>query len=75
MMQAVNTANIIPNFRELVLEILGYNFVQLFSDFKGKDKMLSVRVLWPAKIDGQVEVYSKSYAGEPGKGKLSFSIT
>ena len=74
MMAAVNS-EAIPNFRELVLEILGYNFVQLFSDFKGKNKNLEVRVLWPAKIDGKVEVYSKSYAAEPGKGKLSFSIT
>jgi hypothetical protein len=74
MMAAVN-GGAIPNFRELVLEILGYNFVQLFSDFKGREKQLYVRVLWPAKIDGEVEVYSKSYAAEPGKAKLSFSIT
>lgn len=74
MMAAVNKGAI-PNFRELVLEILGYNFVQLFSDFKGRNKLLNVRVLWPAKIDGNVEVYSKSYAAEPGKAKLSFSIT
>lgn len=71
---AVNDG-IIPNFRELVLEILGYNFVQLFTDFKGRDKQLAVRVLWPAKIDGNVKIYSKAYAAEPGKGKLSFSIT
>jgi len=75
MMSAVNDHDVIPNFRKLVLEILGYNFVQLFSDFKGRDKRLEVRVLWPAKIDGNVKIDSKSYAAEPGKGKLSFSIT
>lgn len=74
MMAAVNS-DAIPNFRKLVLEILGYNFVQLFSDFKGKDKLLNVRVLWPAKLNGTVSVSSKSYAAEPGKAKLSFSIT
>jgi hypothetical protein len=74
MMAAVN-AEKIPNFRKLVLEILGYNFIQLFSDFKGKDKRLTVRVLWPAKVNGRVSVSSKSYAAEPGKTKLSFSIT
>lgn len=71
----MNKGDAIPNFRKLVLEILGYNFVQLFTDIKGKQKQFQVRVLWPAKIDGNVEVYSKSYAAEPGKGKLSFSIT
>lgn len=71
----INSGDVIPNFRKLVLEILGYNFVQLFTDIKGKKKQFQVRVLWPAKLDGNVEVYSKSYAAEPGKGKLSFSIT
>lgn len=65
----------IPNFRKLVLEILGYNFVQLYSDFKGANKIFNVRVLWPAKLRGTVKVATKAYAAEPGKGKLSFSIT
>jgi len=72
---AINEKNAIPDFRKIVLEILGFNFVQLFTDFKGKSKNLTVRVLWPAKVDGKVEVYSKSYAAEPGKGKLSFSVS
>lgn len=70
---AVNKMNALPAFRKTALEILDYNFMQIFSRERGKK--LYADVLWPGKVDGVVEIYSKSSSASPEQQKISFSIT
>lgn len=70
---AVNVRNALPDFQNLAKELLGYNFVQIFTQIKKRPPGMSFRVLWPAKIDGTVEIYSNSAQNEL-KGKLGFRI-
>lgn len=74
--KSVNNANILPEFQNLAKELLGYNFVQIFTQVRGGAKRpggMTFRVLWPAKIDGTVEAYSNS-SQKDLKGKLGFRI-
>lgn len=67
---------ILPDFQNLAKELLGYNFVQIFTQIKGgatRPGGMQFRVLWPAKIDGTVEAYSNS-SQKDLKGKLGFRI-
>jgi hypothetical protein len=68
----VNEGTAIPNFKEALIESLGYNFVQLYTNVKG-DK-LETKAFWPAKISGQVKLKTKGSAGEM-KGKISVEIS
>ena len=61
-----------PNFKTVVLETLGYNFVQIYTNVKGNK--LETTVLWPGKVDGKVSLRTKGYAAAPN-AKLSFQIT
>jgi len=70
---SVNKDGSLPNLKRAVLEILGSNFIQIYSTIKG-DK-LETFVLWPNKVNGDVFLYSKAYAGDPTKGKLSFYVS
>jgi hypothetical protein len=73
---AINKGNALPEFQNLAKELLGYNFVQIFTQIRGGAKRpggMTFRVLWPAKIDGQVETYSNSSQLDL-KGKLGFRI-
>lgn len=70
---AVNSGNALPDFQNLAKELLGYNFVQIFTQIKKRPPGMSFRVLWPAKIDGTVEIYSNSSQNDL-KGKLGFRI-
>lgn len=70
---AINNGNALPDFQNLAKELLGYNFVQIFTQIKKRPTGMTFRVLWPAKIDGTVEVYSNSSQIEL-KGKLGFRI-
>jgi hypothetical protein len=72
LLSAVNEKNALPGFRKTVLEILGYNFVQIFS--RERQGKLFADVLWPATVNGQVEMYSKSSSSDPEHQKLSFSV-
>jgi hypothetical protein len=65
-------AGLIPGFRETVLELLDENFMQIFTRDVGKK--LEFEVLWPGKIDGNVELYSKIAAPEPNKQAMSFKV-
>lgn len=71
--RSVNTEGALPNLKKAVLEILGSNFVQLYTAVN--NKQLVTTVLWPNKVDGDVYLYSKAYAGDPGKSKLSFYVS
>lgn len=70
---AVNKGNALPEFQNLAKELLGYNFVQIFTQIKKRPPGMTFRVLWPAKIDGEIEVYSNSSQLDL-KGKLGFRI-
>jgi hypothetical protein len=62
----------VPKFREALIESLGYNFVQLYTNVKGD--ILATEAFWPAKISGQVKLKTKGSAGEM-KGKMSVEIS
>jgi hypothetical protein len=69
----VNKNNVFPEFKSVVLMILGYNFVQVFS--RERQGKLFADVLWPGTVNGNVQIYSKSTSKSPGSDKLSFSVT
>ena len=70
---SINKNDVLPDFANLAKELLGYNFVQIFTQIRKRPPGMQFRVLWPAKIDGEVEVYSNSSQIEL-KGKLGFRI-
>jgi hypothetical protein len=71
--RAVNVKNALPQLKPVVLETLGYNFIQVYSQQSGN--MLKTKVFWPAKIDGKVQLKTKGYAGNPNFGKLGFQVS
>jgi hypothetical protein len=62
----------IPDFRQTVLEVLDMNFVQIFSRVVGGK--LTADVLWPGKVDGNVLLWTKAEAGNPGSAGFSFKV-
>lgn len=72
-MDAVNKGDAIPELAPALIESLGYNFVQLYSNVKG-DRLVT-EVFWPAKISGKIKLKTKGSAAEPTKGKLSVEIS
>lgn len=71
--KAVNKGSAVPNLREALIESLGYNFVQLYTNVKGN--RLETYAFWPAMIKGQVKLKTKGSAADPKKGKLSVEIS
>ena len=70
---AVNKGAAVPNLREALIECLGYNFVQLYTNVKnGK---LVTEAFWPAKLKGEVKLKTKGSASDPKQGKLSVEIS
>lgn len=72
-LKAVNTKNALPQLKPVVLETLGYNFMQVYTQQAGNK--LKTKVFWPAKIDGKVQLKTKGYAGNPNFGKLGFQVS
>jgi hypothetical protein len=70
-MAIINSGGI-EGFREALIESLGYNFIQLYTNVK-QDKLVT-EAFWPAKISGQVKLKTKSSAGEI-KGRISVEIS
>jgi hypothetical protein len=69
----INTVQPMRDFRPIILELLGENFVQIFTRvISGK---LTFHVLWPGKIDGHVGLWTKIEASNPSGAGLSFKIT
>jgi hypothetical protein len=72
-LNAVNKRNALPQLKPVVLETLGYNFMQVYTTLAGNK--LKTKVFWPAKIDGKVQLKTKGYAGNPNYGKLGFQVS
>jgi curved DNA-binding protein CbpA len=72
-LKAVNAKNALPQLKPVVLETLGYNFMQVYTQQAGNK--LKTKVFWPAKIDGKVQLKTKGYAGNPNFGKLGFQVS
>jgi hypothetical protein len=68
---AVNSKSALLNFKAVVLEILGYNFVQLNTKATAGHYVTSVH--WPAKLRGDIIMVNKYGAKNTG-GKLSFAV-
>jgi hypothetical protein len=71
--RAVNKGSAVPNLREALIESLGYNFIQLYTNVKG-DRLVT-EAFWPAKLNGNVKLRTKGSAADPKKGKLSVEIS
>lgn len=71
-MRAVNTDRAVPELRAALIESLGYNFIQLYTNVR--DNKLITEAFWPAKISGQVKLKTKGSAGEI-KGKMNVEIS
>ena len=72
-MNAVNNENAVKDFQPMVIQSLGYNFIQLYTNVKGNN--LVTEAFWPAKISGQVKLKTKGSASNPTKGKISVEIS
>lgn len=62
----------VPEFQEVILEILDYNFIQQYA--KALRGRLSFSTQWPAKLDGVITMESKSGGTDPTKGGLNFKL-
>jgi hypothetical protein len=74
---AINKFDALPDFEQAVRTILGENFMQIYTIIKGDAKKggtIDIRVLYPAQIEGKVELASKASQRQI-IGKLSFSIS
>ena len=74
-MQAVNEGSALPEFQNVVLAVLDMNFVQQYADFDPKSRVMSFATQWPAKLDGNITLESKSGATDPTKGGFSFKLS
>jgi hypothetical protein len=72
-MNAINNENAVEDFQPMVIQSLGYNFIQLYTNVKGNK--LVTEAFWPAKISGQVKLKTKASASNPTKGKISVEIS
>jgi len=72
---AINARDALPEFKDLVLEILEMNFVQQYTDYENKHKgELTFATQWPAKLDGKVTLENKCSAKDPFANGLSFKL-
>ena len=71
-MQAVN-GGAVPEFQAAVLEILDYNFIQQYTS-ANKNGTLTFTTQWPARLDGEVSLETKSGGTDPTKGGFSFKL-
>ena len=72
-MDIVNSGAL-PEFQSAILEILGYNFIQQYTDIENKTGELIFNTQWPAQLDGVVTLETKSGATDPTKGGFSFKL-
>lgn len=64
----------VPEFQAAVLEILDFNFIQQYTTVNNKTGVLKFVTQWPAKLDGQVSIETKSGGTDPTKGGFSFKL-
>ncbi len=70
-MNIVNSGAV-PEFQAVVLEVLDYNFIQQYTTASGNTLVFNTQ--WPAKLDGEVTIESKSGGVDPTKGGFSFKL-
>lgn len=70
-MAAVNAGEALVNFKSAVLQILGYNFIQLNTKQIGGEYVTTAN--WPATISGKITLEDKGGAARTG-AKLCFKI-
>ena len=70
-MNIVNSGAV-PEFQAVVLEVLDYNFIQQYTTASGNTLIFNTQ--WPAKLDGQVTIETKSGGTDPTKGGFSFKL-
>lgn len=70
-MKIVNSGQV-PEFEAVVLEVLDYNFVQQYA--KAVKGVMKFATQWPAKLDGEVSMETKSGGTDPRKGGFSFKL-
>lgn len=63
----------VPNFQPAIIQSLGFNFIQLYTNAKG-NKLVS-EAFWPATIHGEVKLKTKGSSADPTKGKISIEIS
>lgn len=72
---AVNDRDALPEFKDMVLEILEMNFVQQYTDYQAKHTgELTFATQWPAKLDGKITLENKCSAKGPFDNGFSFKI-
>jgi len=71
-MEAVN-GGAVPEFQAAILETLDYNFIQQYTKM-GRGGQLQFDTQWPAKLNGEVSLESKSGGTDPTKGGFSFKL-
>jgi hypothetical protein len=72
LVETFNELQPIPDFRQAVLEVLDMNFVQIFARVVGGK--LTADILWPGKVDGNVLLWTKAEAANPGSAGFSFKV-
>jgi len=72
-MEIINGGSV-PEFQSVVLEVLDYNFIQQYASVAGKTGVMTFATQWPAKLDGQVSMETKSGGTDPSKGGFSFKL-
>lgn len=71
-MEAVN-GGAVPEFQAAILETLDYNFIQQYTKM-GRGGQLQFDTQWPARLNGEVSLESKSGGTDPTKGGFSFKL-
>ena len=72
-MKIVNGGQV-PEFESVVLEVLDYNFIQQYASVATKTGVMTFATQWPAKLDGEVSMETKSGGTDPRKGGFSFKL-
>jgi hypothetical protein len=73
LVDTINNAQPIPDFRQTILSVLDMNFVQIFSRVTGGK--LTAKILWPGTVDGNVQLWTKAEAAAPSSAAFSFKVT
>lgn len=74
-MKAVNEGAALPEFQDVVLQILDMNFVQQYASLEAKTREVKFATQWPAKLEGKVALMSKAGSDDPTKGSFSFKLS
>ena len=71
--EAVNDKDAVKDFQKAIIQSLGFNFIQLYTNIKG-DKLVT-EAFWPATISGEARLKTKGSSLQPTSGKISVEIS